>query len=119
MLHLVIGEPAKPSRKCKVYLRSNGGAPPPIALEGRVEIRGRQVRQLTPVTDSYNSIITSPQLEIVLTQIWTQIGDLERRGEHLEQEFKLDPRVSEQTYSDTFAVCGAVQVHLTMMTAII
>ena len=83
-----------------------------------MEVRGKQVRKLTPVTDSYNSIITSPQLEIVLTQIWTQIGDLERRGSHLEQKFKLDPRVSEHTYGDTFAVCDAVQVHLTMMTAV-
>ena len=46
----------------------------------------------------------------------TQVGNLEKRGEHLEQEFKLDPQVSERTDSDTFAVCEAVQVYLTMMT---
>ena len=51
-----------------------------------------------------------------MIEIWSQVGDLERRGEHLEQEFKLDPRVSERTDSDTFAVCEAVLVHLTTMT---
>lgn len=50
-----------------------------------MEVRGSQVRQLTPV------------------------GDLEKQGDHLEQEFKLDARVSDRTDSDTFAVCKAVQ----------
>merc|ERR1712130_975695 len=49
------------------------------------EVGGKHVRKLIPV------------------------GDPERRGEHLEQEFRLDPRVSERTDSDTFAVCEAVQ----------
>ena len=51
-----------------------------------------------------------------MIEIWSQVGDLEKRGEHLEQEFKLDPRVSERTDTDTFAVCKAVQVHPTIMT---
>ena len=41
-----------------------------------------------------------------------QAGELEKRGNHLEQEFKLDPRVSERTDSHTFAVCEAIQVCL-------
>jgi len=68
-----------------VRCTSDGGVPPPTALEASVEVRGLQVRQLIPV------------------------GNLEKRGEHLEQEFKLDPRVSERTDSDTFAVCKADQ----------
>jgi len=68
-----------------VRCTSNGGNPPPKAVQGSVEVRGKHVRNLIPV------------------------GDPERRGEHLEQEFELDPRVSERTDSDTFAVCEAVQ----------
>ena len=46
------------------------------------------------------------------TIISTQVGNLENKGgDHvLEQEFKLDARVSDRTDSDTFAVCKAVQV---------
>jgi len=68
-----------------VRCTSNGGAPPPTTLEAWVEVNGLQVRQMLPKSE------------------------LEKRGNHLEQEFKLDPRVSERTDSHTFAVCEAIQ----------
>ena len=50
--------------------------------------------------------IRPPQPSLILTQK----SELEKRGNHLEQEFKLDPRVSERTDSHTFASCEAIQV---------
>ena len=100
------------NREYQTLFRSDGGVPPPTALEASVEVRGLQVRQLIPVTEFS---LVKAQLPCKLIEMWTQVGDLEKRGEHLEQEFKLDPRVSERSDSDTFAVCKADQVHLTMM----
>jgi len=63
---------------------SKGGVPPPT-LEARVEVRGKKVRKLTA---------TQPQ----------STGSPNRRG-----MFRLDPRVSERTDSNTVVVCEAIQ----------
>jgi len=67
-----------------VTCRSDGGNPPP-KLEARIEVAGVESRQLIPA------------------------GEGEGRGSHQERNFTLDPRVSERTDRDTFAVCEAVQ----------
>jgi len=63
---------------------SKGGVPPPT-LEARVEVRGKEVRKL---------IETQPQ----------SMDAPNRRG-----MFRLDPRVSERSDSNTFVVCEAIQ----------
>merc|ERR1712212_549452 len=62
---------------------SKGGVPPPT-LEARVEVDGEPVRKLASLEGSI----------------------LDGRGM---QDFKLDPRVSERTDSNTFVVCEAIQ----------
>ena len=98
--------------KYNFVFRSDGGSPPPV-LEARVEVHGKQSHRLTPV--SFLTLVKHECTNIYSVskaeyEISTQTGDVEGRGGHLEQSFKLDPRVSERTDRHTFAVCEAVQV---------
>ena len=105
--------------------RSDGGNPPP-KLEARIEVTGMESRQLIPVPTlssriHQNELLIGEKLTKLLWSIThpmskfnkpteTQAGEVEGRGSHQERNFTLNPRVSERTDRDTFAVCEAVQV---------